>query len=207
LKAKSAKEKSEEEIRYFLEQHFGAKDIETDPKVGDKKADFKVKSIDTYVEVHALKDIASDQMDILSQEKNIIQVKLKDDGQKKILDRIANKLLHECAQLPEGKRNLIVTKTEGYFISPDDVIDTIIGEPHLLVKENMQTSVGRGTAAFRTEEELQEVLQKISAVLAYKEICQHGKLSGLLGDNKNNAKVQFSDETLATFRKFLCDKC
>jgi hypothetical protein len=104
LKAKSATEKSEKEVLFFLEQYFGAKDIEINPKVGDKKADFKVKSIDAYIEVHALKDIASDQMDILSREKNITHVKLKNDGQKKILDRIANKLLHECAQLPEGKK-------------------------------------------------------------------------------------------------------
>ena len=71
----------------------------------------------------------------------------------------------------------------------------------------MQTSVGRGTTAFRTYEELQEVLRKISAVLAYEAICQHGKLLGILGNNKNNAEVPFDDETLAIFKNFLCDKC
>jgi acyl-CoA hydrolase len=204
----SATEKSEEEIRLFLEKCFGRLDIERDPKVGDKKADFRVKSLDIYVEVHALKDIASDQLDILPHEKNVTFVKLKDDGQKKILDRIANKILHECTQLPEGKRNLLVTKTEGYFISPDDVIDAIIGEPHLVInKENMQTSVGHGTTAFRTEDELQQVLHKISAVLVYEGICQHDKLSGIIGNNKNNGEVPFDDKTLAIFQGFLCDEC
>lgn len=208
LKAKSGKEKSEKEIHFFLEQQFGAEDIETDPKVGDKKADFRVKSIDTYVEVHALKDIKDDQWDILFQEKNITGMKLRDDGQEKILDRIASKLLHECAQLPEGKRNLIVTKTEGISLFPEEVIDAIIGPPYVSInKENMQTSVRYGSTGFRTEEEHQKVLQKISAVLAYKSICQHGKLSGILGNNKNNAEVPFDDKTLAIFQNFLCDKC
>lgn len=208
MKAKSATEKSGKEIHFFLEQQFGAEDVETDPKVGDKKADFRVKSIDTYVEVHAVKDIASDQWDILLQEKNITHMKLKGDGQKKILDRIANKLLHECAQLPEGKKSLIVTKTEGISLFPEDVIDAIIGTPYVSInKENMQTSVGYGTTGFRTEEERQKMLQKISAVLVYKSICQHGKLSGILGNNKNNAEVPFDDKTLAIFQGFLCDKC
>ena len=74
-------------------------------------------------------------------------------------------------------------------------------------KENMQTSVRYGSTGFRTEEERQKVLQKISAVLAYKAICQHGKLSGGLGNNKNNAEVPFDDKTLAIFQNFLCDKC
>ena len=212
MKAKSATEKSEEEVRSLLERHFGAKDIELNPKVGDNKADFRVKSIDTYVEVHAIKDIASDQMEILSQEEFvgsiITQMQLKDNGQKKILDRIANKLLQECTQLPEGKKNLIVTKTEGFFLSPEDVIDSIIGEPRLVInKEKNQTGVVHGKTAFRTEEELLQVLQKISAVLVYKTICQHGKMSGIIGSNENNAKVPLDAKTFSVFHSFLCDKC
>ncbi len=209
LKTKPATEKSEKEIRFFLEQQFGAEDIETGPKVGDKKADFRIKSIDTYVEVHALKDIASDQMDFLPRIKNVVSVELKEDGQKKILDRIAKKLLHECAQLPKGKKNLIVAKTEGFFTSPNDVIDAIIGDSRLVVnKENMQTSIGHGPTAFRTEEELQEVLQKISAVIAYNAICRHVSLCGISrARNKNNAEVPFDGKTLTIFQNFLCHEC
>lgn len=212
MKTKSATEKSEEEIRILLEQHFGAKDVEPNPKVGGKKADFRVKSIDTYVEVHALKEIASDQMDIVSQEKlavgSITHWKLKDEGQKKILDRIANKLLNECTQLPEGKKNLIVTKTEGFLISPEDVIDSILGAPYISInKDNMKANVGHGATAFRTGSELLQILHKISAIIAYSTICQHGKLSGMIGNNENNAKVPFDRKTLSIFQSFLCDKC
>jgi hypothetical protein len=196
-----------------LEKYFGARAIEPNPKVGNKKADFRVQSIDTYIEVHALKDIAGDQWDIMSQEKLasgviITSSRMKDNGRKKILDRIANKLLHECSQLPEGKKNLIVTKTEGVSLLPEDVIDSIIGLPYLVINtENNKARVEHGATAFRTEEELLQVLQKVSAVLAYKAVCKHGKLSGIIGNNKNNAKVPFDDKTLSIFQNFLCDKC
>lgn len=208
MKAKSAKEMSEEEVRCFLEKSFGVNDIESNPKVGKKKADFRIRSIDAYVEVHAIKNIAEDQLRVLSVENNVTQVEFNEIGRRVVRDRIANKLLHECTQLPDGKQNLVVTKTEGFFLSPDDVIDAIIGEPHLLInKENMQTSVGHGVTAFRTEEELQQALQKISAMIAYKRICEHGKLHGIIGNNKNNAKVPFDDEIFAIFHELLCDKC
>jgi hypothetical protein len=207
MRTKSAKEISEEEVYFFLKKTFGAKDVGRDPKVKGSKADFLVKSIDTYVEVHAVKDIASDLIQVISQTKNVKQTQLKNGGQAKILDRIAGKILHECTQLPHGKTNLLVTKTEGYFISPDDVIDAIIGRPKLLVFQNMRTQVEHDRHAFRTEEELQEVLQKVSAVLAYERVCEHGKLQGILGENENNAKVPFSNDILAIFKGMLCDKC
>ena len=58
------KEQSEREIGAILEKTFGKNDVEPNPKVGDKRADFRVKSIDTYVEVHAIKNIALDQLKI-----------------------------------------------------------------------------------------------------------------------------------------------
>ena len=207
LRTKSAKEQSEEEICSLLEGFFGTKDIEHDPKVNTKKADFLVKSLDTFIEVHAVKDIVSDLIVVVERTKNVKQVFLKPEGEAIIRDRIRGKILHECTQLPEGKTNLLITKTEGYLISPDDVIDTLIGKPHLVVDKNMKTQVGHGSHAFRTEEELQEVLQKVSAVLAYERVCEHGKLQGILGNNKNNSKVPFSDCVMAIFQSFLCDKC
>jgi hypothetical protein len=207
MKAKSAKETSEEEIYSFLEKIFGAKDIEHDPQVNGSKADFLVRSIDTYIEVHAVKDIASDLIEIVSRTKNVKQVYLKGEGEAKIRDRIAGKILHECNQLPDGKTNLLITKTEGFLVSPDDVMDVLIGKPHLLVDENMKKQVEHGRHAFRTEEDLQEVLQKVSAILAYDRVCEHGKLQGILGNNKNNAKVPFSEQVLATFQSMLCNKC
>lgn len=127
---------------------------------------------------------------------------------KKRLDRIANKLLHECTQLPEGKKNLVVTKTEGTSLFPEDIIDSIMGEPHLLINmKNYQASVEHGPTAFRTKEELLQALQKISAFLAYKRICQHDKMVGILGNNKNTANVPFDDKTLSSFQSFLCTEC
>jgi hypothetical protein len=199
-----------------LEQHFGVKDVEPNPKVGNKKADFRVKSIDTYVEVHALKNIKNDQFNVLFEEEYAGRIitarKLKDNGQKKILDRIAGKLLHESIheskQLPEGKKNLIVTKTEGISLLPEDVIDSIIGEPRLAINRgNKQATVEHGATAFRTEEEFLQVLQKISAVLAYKTVCKHGKLSGMIANNKNNAIVPFDDKAFSVFQSFLCREC
>lgn len=208
MKAKSAREISEEEVDCFLEKTFGINDIEHNPKVGNGKADFRVKSIDTYVEVHAIKNIAKDQIKIVAQRKNIAQIELKEEGQNKILDRIAGKLLHECTQLPDGKKNLIVTKTEGYFIDPDDVIDTIVGQPHVLINpENMQTTIENREDYFRTQEELDQVLQKISAIIAYSNICEHGKLRGKIGNNRENAKVPFDNGTFKIFHQMLCNKC
>lgn len=87
LKLRSAKERSEEEVQYFLEKHFGTKDVELHPKVGNKKADFRIKSIDTYIEVHAIKNISSDLIEIQAETKLafgiIREYKLKDNGQKK----------------------------------------------------------------------------------------------------------------------------
>lgn len=206
--AKKFTEKSEIEIELFLRQRLGENDIEVHPKVGDKYADFLIRSIDTYIEVHAIKNIAMDQLIFTLMKKGITHFRLKENGQKRILDRIAYKLLNECTQLPEGKMNLIITKAEGFFVSPDDVIDSIIGEPLLVInRENMQTTVQHGKTAFRTEEELQHMLQKISAIIAYKRICEHGKLQGVIGDNKNNAKAPFEERTFKFFKDFLCDKC
>ena len=130
------------------------------------------------------------------------------DGQAVVLDKIASKLLHECAQLPENKKNLIVTKTEGFFIDPDDIIDAIIGQPYLLVeKETMEKLIKNGGDFFRTKEELDQVLHKISAIIAYDRVCQHGKLVGLIGNNRNNAMVPFDEQAFEVFHILLCDKC
>jgi hypothetical protein len=127
--AKSFKEISEEEIESTLiSSSFGKDDIEHDPKVGDKKADFLIESIDLYVEVHAIKDIALNQLKIIEKKEKVMLFELKDEGkqegQHKILDRIANKL-HECTQLPDDKKNLIVTKTEG-FLSPLTMLSMLL---------------------------------------------------------------------------------
>ncbi len=202
------KEKSEEEIGWFLEKCFGEKDIERNPKVGTGKADFKIESLDIYVEVHAIKDICSDLLTPVSREKGIVTVEIVDINRKKKLDRIAGKLLRECTQLPEGKKNLIVTKTEGCFVSPDDVLSAIIGDPLPIInREKTVVSVGRRRTAFRTNDELQLVLHRISAVLAYKRICQHGRLSGTMGNNEKNSETPFDSKTFAVFQDLLCKKC
>jgi len=138
----------------------------------------------------------------------IKSVELKENSDDKILDRIANKILHECEQLPDGKQNILVTKTEGIFVSSDDIIDAIIGKPSLVInKSTMATIEKRGKAAFRTENDLMAVIQKISAIIAYEHVCQHGKLKGIFGNNTNNAKVPLKKEIQTIFNDFLCDKC
>jgi hypothetical protein len=207
MNQKSATETSEEEVYCSLEKVFGAKDLERDPKVNGNKADFLVKSIDTYIEVHAIKDIARDLIEVVSQTKNVTLVELKNKGEDKIRDRIAGKILHECTQLPYGKANLLFTKTEGNFVSSDDVIDALIGPPHVVVSNNMETQVKYGRTAFRTEEEHEEVLHKLSAVMAYDRVCEHGKLKGILGNNEENAKIPIPKNVLAIFKSMLCEKC
>lgn len=208
MKTKSAKEKSEEEVEHFLKRAFGEKNIEHDPKVNGKKADFLIKRLNVYIEVHAIKDITADLRIETRVSNNVKLLDLKENGENKILDRIANKILHECSQLPDGKPNVLFTKTEGIFVSPDNIIDALIGRPFLLVdKANMNTEEKRETPAFRTEEELKSVLEKISAVLAYENVCQHGKLNGIIGNNENNSKVPLDCKTYGQFLDMLCTAC
>jgi len=209
MKSKSTwKEKSEKEVRYFLELAFGAENIGHDPKVNSKKADFLVKGINVYIEVHAVKDITGDLREETPRSKGVTLLRLKKNSEKKILDRIANKILHECEQLPDGTPNVLFTKTEGIFVSPDDVIDALIGRPFLIVhKATMNATEQREQIGFRTDEELNYVLEKISAVIAYEQVCEHGKLRGIIGNNKNNAKVPLDDKTYRIFSAMLCEKC
>lgn len=209
MKSKPAwKEKSETEVQYFLEQAFGADNIDHDPKVNGKKADFLVRVFDVFIEVHALKDITRDLRLETPLSKGVLSVELKEKSENEILDRIANKILHECEQLPDEKRNILVTKTEGIFISPDDVIDAIIGIPSLIInKSTLETTEKRGQIGFRTDEDLKLVLEKISAVIAYERVCEHGKLKGIFGNNSNNAKVPLGEKILGIFKDFLCNKC
>jgi hypothetical protein len=65
----------------------------------------------------------------------------------------------------------------------------------------------RARAYFRTEEEIDQILQEISAITAYDRIYEHGKLQGIIGNNNENAKVPFNEATFALFKDMLCDKC
>ena len=49
---------------------------------------------------------------------------------------------------------------------------------------------------FRTENELMNVLNRISVVIAYDNICPHGRLCGVLGNNQNNADSSRQGNTL-----------
>jgi len=204
----ASKEKSEEEICSLLEETFGRGSIERDPKIDGNKADFLVKGTGVYVEVFSIKDITSDLGEEISHSKNVMLIDLKEKAEDKILDRIASKILHECGQLPKGKPNVLVAKTEGIFVSPDDVIDAFIGKPFLLInKTTMNTEEKHEPPLFRTEDELMNALNKISVVIAYDNICRHGKLCGLLGNNQNNAEIPLDEKILSGFRVMLCEEC
>jgi len=209
MKSKDAsKEKSEQEICGLLERSFGQNNIEKDPKINSNKADFLVKETDVYVEVFSIKDITSDLREETPHTKNVILINLKEKAEDKILDRIASKILHECEQLPKGKPNVLVAKTEGIFVSPDDVIDALIGKPFLLIdKATMNTEKKHEPPLFRTEDELMNVLNRISVVIAYDNICPHGKLCGVLGNNQNNAKIPLDEKIRSVFQAMLCEKC
>jgi hypothetical protein len=52
------------------------------------------------------------------------------------------------------ERKIIVYKTEGFPLSPNDITDSIIGVPHVAIStENNQANIEHGATAFRTEEE------------------------------------------------------
>lgn len=208
-KRKSAsKEKSEEEIYGLLEETFGQDNIEKDPKINSNKADFLVKGTGVYVEVFSIKDITSDLREETPYSKNVTLINLKEKAEDKILDRIASKILHECEQLPKGKPNVLVAKTEGIFVSPDGVIDALIGKPFLLIdKTTMNTEKKHEPPLFRTEDELMNVLNRISVVIAYDNICPHGKLCGVLGNNQNNAEIPLDEKIHSIFQTMLCKEC
>lgn len=210
VKRKSAsKEKSEEEVCGLLEQAFGHDNIEKDPKINSNKADFLAKGTDVYVEVFSIKDITSDLREEKPYSKTVTLIDLKEKAEDKILGRIASKILHECEQLPKGKPNVLVAKTEGIFVSPDDVIDALIGKPLLLIdKTTMNTEKKhKPPPLFRTEDELMSVLNKISVVIAYDNICPHGKLCGALGNNQNNAEIRLDEKIRSVFQAMLCEEC
>jgi hypothetical protein len=209
LRSKSAgKEESEQEIHSLLRASFGQDNIQKDPKVDGKRADFLVKDIGVYIEVFSIKDITSDLREETPDSKNITLVRLDEKKIDKILDRIASKILKECEQLPDGKPNVLVAKSEGIFISPDDIIDTLAGKPFVQIsKETMNVEKNFTRPLFRTESELKYVLEKVSAVIAYEAVCQHGKLRGILGDNASNAVVPLVGKTSSLFSSLLCKDC
>lgn len=123
------------------------------------------------------------------------------------MDRIVSKILHECEQLPDGKPSVLVAETEGIFVSPYDIMDPFIGRPYLYINPaTMNTKEAHEPPPFRTEEELENALHKISAVIAYEEICPHGKLHGIFGNNKNNAKIPLDEKTCSVFLEMMCEE-
>jgi hypothetical protein len=205
MKKKTDREQSELEVESLLKQTFGENNIKLEPKVNGNKADFLITDLDIYVEVHAIKDIISDFIIVTPVTENISTYQLKPNAEEKKLDRIALKVLDECSQLPENKQNVLFTKTEGIGVHPDDVIEALVGRKQLVVnKETMETWVQRGKTAVRTEEDLCIVLEKISTIIGYSHVCQHGKLIGVIGQNKVNAKVPLDTETYNHFSEMLC---
>lgn len=206
LRGKSGgKEKSEREIYNLLVATFGQNNVQRDPKVNNKKADFLVKGIDVYIEVFSIKDITSDLREETPCSKNVTLFELDEKSINKTLDRIASKILHECEQLPDSKLNVLIAKGEGISISSDDIIDTLIGRPFLTInRKTLNTEKKLTPPFFRTESELQNALAKISAVIAYDAVCKHGKLIGILGDNKHNARIPLDPKAFSTISSLMC---
>jgi len=198
------KEKAEKEIYKLLAKTFGKNNIQRDPKVNGKKADFLVKPIGTYIEVYTVRDVTSDIIKETRYSSHVVYV---DIPKEKVLDRLAGKIQHECEQLPKEAPNVLMVKTEELYVSPYDVGDVFM-EPSLIInRETMESVEIKYKSHFRAEDETQEVLEKISAIIAYEAACKHEKLCGVLIDNKNNAKIPLNRKKHSLFEEMICDKC
>ena len=214
-------EESEQEVGRLLKATFGKENVTKHPKVNEKSKlpDFQVRVNDeyVYVEVGAIKGIASGLVKFLQTKdmpdnlRKIIPNGFTDftlDGEdrNRLLDKIRGRILEECEQLPDGKQNVLILKGEGFLISPDKIIDAIAERvPQInMTTMNVETKV---TSHFRTREEAREALAKISAIIAYREVCQHGKLRGIFGNNERNAKTPLTKNTLSRFSSLRCEHC
>ena len=202
------KEEAERETYELLARTFGQNNIQPEPKVNNKKAEFLITTGDIYVEVYSVKDVTSDirkETPYPSPRKGV-EVKNIEIPKEKLLDRLAGKVQHECNQFPDGAKNVLVVKTEELHVSPSNVVDVFM-EPSLLIdRKTMETEI-KYRHYFRTEEEKKKVLEKISAVITYEGVCHHGKLRGVFADNKNNAEVPLNQKERVLFEGMICNKC
>ncbi|MFQ6042872.1 MAG: hypothetical protein ACE5PV_18595, partial [Candidatus Poribacteria bacterium] len=125
-----------------------------------------------------------------------------------LLDRLAGKILHECTQFPDSAKNVLIIKTEDLYVTPDDVINVFMEESLVFHKDERKPTT-KYRHHFRTEDELNEVLEKISAIIAYHDICLHEKLIGVFANNSVNAKVPLEDKDRSSLDGMVCkdDNC
>lgn len=200
----SWKEKAEKEISELLEKTFGKNNIQPNPKINNKRADFLVKTEGIFVEVYSVKDITSDIIKRTPHSPNVEYVEI---PMEKVLDRLRGKILHECDQFLDRAKNVLVVKTEELFVSSYEVAGVFM-EPKLLINIKTNEPIGiKYQSHFRTESEMNKVLRKISAIIAYDEVCPHGKLRGVFIDNKNNAKIPLTEKEHSIFEEMICDVC
>jgi len=212
-------QESELEVGRLLKATFGEENVKVHPKVNMKQPDFRVKVNDeyVYVEVRAIKDIASDQtkfsrIDDISNNlreiapEGIVGFELEPAGRNRVLDRIAQKISEECKQLPDGEQNVLIVKGEGFSILPDKIIGAIV-ERILQINRTTMNVKTKIISHFRTEKEAREALEKISAIIAYRDVCQHEKLRGAFRNNERNAKIPLTKNTFSKFSSLMCKYC
>jgi hypothetical protein len=209
---------SEQEVSRLLRETFGKENVARHRKVNGKKPDFQVKvnNEDVYVEVRTIKDIAnkltkfSPTKDTPDNLRKILHngtnFRLDAENRNILLDKIRGKILEKCEQLPDGKQNVLILKGEGFLVSPDKIIDAIAERIPQIDKTTMNVET-KIVSHFRTEDEAREALKKISAIIVYKEVCQHGKLRGIFGNNEKNAEIPLTEMSYRKFSSLRCNHC
>ena len=213
-------EESEQEVGRLLKATFGKENVAEHREVNGKKPDFRVKVNNecVYVEVRAIKEIAESLTEFYPAKDtdtsdnfrrifhNGTNFSLDAENRNILLDKIRGKILKECEQLPDGKQNVLILKGEGFLISPDKIIDVIAERIPQITMTTMNVE-SKVTSHFRTKDEARESLAKISAIIAYTEVCQHGKLRGIFGNNERNARIALTKNTLSRFSSLRCKYC
>jgi len=204
IRSKSVwKEKAEEEVYRMLTQAFGKEKIRLEPKVNGKKVDFLVETEDVYIEVYSVKDITSDITKETQYSANVDIIEIR---KKKVLDRLAGKIQHESTQLPDEAKNILIIKTEDPYVPAHDVAEVFM-EPILVVdRKTLQTKI-KYQHSFRTDSEMMEILEKISAIIVYEKVCPHKKLCGIFLNNGDNAKFPLNAKNLSVFEGMICNEC
>jgi len=198
----SCKELAEKEVYDLLVQFFGEEDIQREPKVDNKRADFLVKSQMVYIEVYSVKDITSDIVKI----EPISPVVSYIIPKKELLDKLRGKIIHESNHFPDNAKNVLIIKTEDLYVTHHDVVDVFM-EPIVRVYRDTMKTETIYRHHFRTEEELEDILKKISAIIAYDSICMHGKMKGIFINNKENADFPLDKSLQLVFKEMICEKC
>lgn len=207
-------------LERVLDEKFRGKITPNPTLPSGRKADYKVNVCgrNVYFEHKDIKDITSDIIEKTPYQgkhvKEIIEIPTwaKDPRKKKtLLDKIAGKILGGCKQLPEKESSVLVIEASDPWVSCDDIGDALLGVHQFITERREKGEILKPIRhpyyPFRTPEELDKVLRKISALIAYDAPCTHGKLKGKIYINSKNADVPLLSCEKTQLEDLICDKC